>query len=234
VDPAKAVKEEINLRDAFRECKELVKTTDLLTSKYTQMASSFLLFANAYPKHAPLCCILADSCFTMAKLSSHLLSASWKFLHPLTMSSMTSDLDIIISPLNTMSSKIGIPLSWYIEIYNILCKHVKTEREELFPTDCKQPPPETQISAFLSSLDDAQAMVNETLKQMKQLVPPEGDASEQKVRPGPSSVGDECAGAKMKNEDSEAAQKLRGFEGSVDSFVGDLDVFLEILRNLNV
>jgi hypothetical protein len=225
--------EQNKLQNGFRVSKDFISSCDSYTSGYSQMACSFLLFANAYPKHAPLCYILADSSFTMAKVTSHFHSDSWKLIHHLTMSSITSDLDIIISTLKTVSQCIGILIFWYMEIYKTLCEHVVPEREEQFQSGYKQLPAETQISAFFSWMGDAQAMLKETMKQMKQLLPPEGDASEQEDRPGPSSVGDECAEAKMETEESEETQKLRGFLSRVESLERDMRAFIRLIRKLH-
>jgi hypothetical protein len=93
-------------------------------------------------------------------------------------------------------------------------------------------PAESQVSAFASTLGEAEAMLKETLGQIRQLVQPEGDRPEQEEVSASSSAHDETQGAEKELEESEMLKSLDVFKGRIKSFVGDMKTFCELLRIL--
>jgi hypothetical protein len=156
-------------------CEKLFSKADEISSAYSQVASIFLLCANAYPRHATVCYILAESCFNMAKISSRLISASWKLCHGFTMSLMTCGLREIRFPLIELMGRVSSPLLWYLQLYADLMDHVKTnmslQGEEEFQGSYKQLPADIQISVFTNVLGKAEDMFKQTMDQIRQLAP---------------------------------------------------------------
>jgi hypothetical protein len=219
------------------DCEEIFSTGDDFTSGYSQLASIFLLCANAYPKHAPACYSLADSCFSMAKISSRLLSASWKLNHGFTLSLMRTGLKELQSPLNDLMLVLTHPLMWYMQLYSDLVEHVMTTNESLneeFQKGYEHPPAESQISAFASMLGEAEAMLKEAFGQIRQLGGPKGDRPKQEEVSASSSARDESQGAEAEFEDAEMLERLRVVKDRIKSFVGDVRVFRGLLMNLKM
>jgi hypothetical protein len=207
----------------------------------------------------------------MAKISSRLLSASWKLNHGFAMSVSISGLDEIRYYLRDLLLVINTPSFWHFQLYSDLVELVRTnkpfETDEEFQRGYEHPPAESQVSAFASTLGEAEAMLKETLGQIRQLVQPEGERPEQEevsasssahdeaqetlgqirqlVQPegerpeqekvsASSSAHDEAQGAEKELEESEVYTKICGVKGRIDSFVGDMKTFCELLKNFKI
>jgi hypothetical protein len=199
---------------ALKDCQDFYSTADHLTSAFSQMASVFLLCANAYPKHAPVCYTLAESCFNMAKISSRLISASWKLCHGFTMSLMISGLEEISYHLHDLMFAINTPIFWYLQLHTDLVEHVMTtksfERDEEFQKGYEQPPAESQISAFASVVDEAKVMLKETIRQLAQA---KRDRPEKK-KVSTSSSACESQDAEAKSEEGDRPEQKEFFSAS--------------------
>jgi hypothetical protein len=171
-------------------CKELSSVADDTTSQYSQLSTAFLVFANAYPKHAPTCYALAESCFTMATVSSRLLSASWKLTHGFTLSLKKSSFDEIEFPLRKLMLVFQTLFLSYHELYSKLVDHVTVnmtfERDEEFQLGYEQPPTESQISAFVDAFGVAADVLKKISEEMRQLAQPEPDRPKQEAVSVPS------------------------------------------------
>jgi hypothetical protein len=158
----------------LKKCEELPSTTDNLITIFSQLSNAFLLFANAYPKYAPTCYKMAEFCFKMAAFTSRILSALWKLMHGLTLSSMETAIDTIESPLSFLSLSLHTVFLCFHHLYSVYVNHVtkeKTfERDEEFQMGYEQPPMESQISAFISVADVSSEKLGEIITQIPKLL----------------------------------------------------------------
>jgi hypothetical protein len=234
ITPIKKYVTDIGLKD----CEELCSTADHLASAYSQLASVFLLCANAYPKHAPTCYTLAESCFNMARISSRLLSASWKLNHGFTMSVLINGLDEVRYYLLELMSAINTPIFWYFQLYSDLVESVRTNKSfetgEEFQKGYEHLPAESQVSAFASMLGEAEAMLKEAFGQIRQLGKPEGDRPKQEEVSASSSARDESQMTLQEFEESGIYKKICEVKGLIRSFAGDMKAFCELLKSLKI
>jgi hypothetical protein len=169
----------------LRKCEELPSTTDFLTTILCQVSNAFLLFANAYPKHAPACYKMAELCFEMATFTSRVLSALWKLIHGFTLSSMESAINEIESRLDFIIMtfyNVFFCFQYLYSLYvNDVTKKKSFERDEEFQIGYEQPPTESQISAFIRVADVDTKKLGEIILQIRKLVEPPIDPKEKEV-----------------------------------------------------
>jgi hypothetical protein len=219
LDPAVALLPHTQIEYGIVDCEELYSTADEFSCAFTQMASIFLLCANAYPKHAPVCYTLAESCFNMAKISSRLISASWQLCHGFTMSLIRSGLSEIRYPLTDLMGRVCSPLLWYLELYFGLVEDLGTtsfELDEEFQRGYKQPPAKSQISAFASVLDETEAMLKVTMDQIRQLVPAKRAPPHKKKATASSSL-DESDDPESEESDRPGQEEISASSSALES-----------------
>jgi hypothetical protein len=162
------------IETGLRNCEKLPSASDNSTSSFSQLSINFLLFANAYPKHAPTCYEMAEYCFKMATIASRVLSASWKLTHGFTLSSVETaigEINLILINLTPTFLKVYLQLeNLYLEYVKYVMNNETFERDEEFQMGHKQPPMESQISAFMRVAETNLETVLEVLAQMRKFV----------------------------------------------------------------
>jgi hypothetical protein len=186
-----ALKMPTPIKIGLANCDKLLSASDNVTSSFSQVSTGFLLFANAYPKHASTCYKLAEFSFKMATIASRILSASWKLTHGFTLSSTETaigEIDSILNDLTPTFLKVYLQLdNLYSEYVNCVTTEKAFERDVQFQIGYKPPPMESQVSAFVSVAEENLDRVLEISGGMQRIIerlpdPPEqGQVPEQRM-----------------------------------------------------
>jgi hypothetical protein len=220
------------IKTGLANCEKLIAASDNVTSSFSQLSSGFLLFATAYPKHAPTCYKMAEFCFKMANIASQTLFASWKLTHGVTLSSMETaigELDSILTDLTPMFLKVYLQFeNVYSEYVNYVTTEKAFERDEEFQIEYKQPPMESQLSTFLSVTHPDLKMVMNIAGQMRRIVHRISDPPEQKVSKDGSSE------QKMEVEESDQPHTLEHVREIVSTLEEDVEAMCHHLSCIRV
>jgi hypothetical protein len=172
----------------LKNCERITSSSDDLISAFSQLSNAFLLFANAYPKHAPTCYKMAESSFNMAILVSKVLSALWKLNHGFTLSSMETAIEKLETPITHILLAFNNASMCYHHLYTKFVKYVTSKKtfdpDEEFQIGYEQPPIEAQILAFTSAVDVSSVKLGEVIVQIRKLLERPTDLLKQEEVPG--------------------------------------------------